>query len=346
MARILSAFHWLCHLELVAGKCLQHHLSAAFTNILAPFPLVSGCKFQSLFSPHLLLKALRVAGKSHSLQFPLTPRYYSLIFLLTSFGLQSSLYTAYLHTLFSFFLLLPPLSSFSSSSSLPLLFLLPSLNPPNLVSGEGITVEKHWFWRLTWLLWGLGASYLICLSCFLPVRGGWAPPSRVTLRTQLSHAEECAWHMVALNSISPLVFTFPEWPCKTPHSVLPHPEGEARMWTCWSQKSITGAPMIFIRTGLARTSLLGLVVSGWWVMPVDGKQQLKSSRPLPSCSALTLLVHYSWSKRCRSSTHCWCPPITSQHSPPPRTHWTAPGSQHLPLCLRLFLATSPPHLCT
>ena len=117
MARILSAFHWLCHLELVAGKCLQHHLSAAFTNILAPFPLVSGCKFQSLFSPHLLLKALRVAGKSHSLQFPLTPRYYSLIFLLTSFGLQSSLYTAYLHTLFSFFLLLPPLSSFSSSSS-------------------------------------------------------------------------------------------------------------------------------------------------------------------------------------------------------------------------------------
>lgn len=95
--------------NLLQENGLQHHFSAAFTNILAPFALVSGCKFQSLFSPHLLLKALRVAGKSHSLQFPLPPRCYSLIFVLTSFGLQSSLYTDSLHTLLSFllFLLLP-----------------------------------------------------------------------------------------------------------------------------------------------------------------------------------------------------------------------------------------------
>lgn len=58
-----------------------------------------------------------------------------------------------------------------------------------------------------------------------------------------------------------------------------------------------GAPVVFIMTGLARAlSQASLAVQGGRVMPLRGKWRLKSSKPLPSCCALTLLLRSSWNK--------------------------------------------------
>ena len=102
------------------------------------------------------------------------------------------------------------------------------------------------------------------------------------------------------NGISLLALPFPERPHNTP---LSHSKGDACMWTCRSQKSPEGAPVIFLMTGLARASLPGSAarLHGWWVRPPAGQQLLKSSRPFPSGSARTLLACRSRNKHLQKS---------------------------------------------
>lgn len=134
--------------------------------------------------------------------------------------------------------------------------------PPNLASGKGITVEKHWFWRLTQLLcpW----DKLPNLSELLLTHQRWVSPSLwgYSEDPALSCQGVCLAHGSPQHHHPPFGHLSRMTLQASPLLCFLTPRRRPVCEPAGARSPIAGVSVTFIEMVLPRASLLGLVVRG------------------------------------------------------------------------------------